>query len=89
MPLLSQLGEPVLDVLAKALKEHEGSDLLRRRGRIAILDQPVTTSGRAWQRAGVLRATAANQLVIAGYHLGIPSATLARFRRWALSRKRP
>src|SRR6478736_9855759 len=34
-PLLSQLREPRLDVVAKALDEHEGSHLLGGRGRIA------------------------------------------------------
>src|SRR5258706_11802779 len=37
MPLLSQGFQTVVDVLCKTLDEHEGSDLLRRSGVVALI----------------------------------------------------
>jgi rSAM/selenodomain-associated transferase 2 len=52
--------------------------LLRRQGRIHILDQQVTTSARRWLRLGVLRTTLINQLMIGGFLLGLPLDFLAK-----------
>ncbi len=54
---------------------------LRRHGRIAILPQAVTTSARRWQRLGLIRTTANNQLIIAAYLLGVDPERLARWYR--------
>jgi rSAM/selenodomain-associated transferase 2/rSAM/selenodomain-associated transferase 1 len=54
---------------------------LRRRGSIAISSMAVTTSARRWEKLGVLKTTSINQLMIAGYHLGIPDSSLAEFYR--------
>jgi hypothetical protein len=60
---------------------------LQRQGRIALPDPAshpstcVLTSGRRWQKLGVFRTTLINQLVIAGYFLGIPPARLASWYR--------
>jgi rSAM/selenodomain-associated transferase 2 len=54
---------------------------LRRQGRIIILAAPVLTSGRRWQKLGVVKTTLINQLIIAGYFLGIPPAQLLRWYR--------
>jgi rSAM/selenodomain-associated transferase 2/rSAM/selenodomain-associated transferase 1 len=54
---------------------------LSRRGRIAIVDQPVVTSGRRWERLGVARTTLLNQAMVMGYYLGVPPDTLARWYR--------
>jgi hypothetical protein len=53
----------------------------RRLGRVAIAGASVLTSGRRWRGLGVLRTTAINQIVIAGYHLGVAPQTLADFYR--------
>lgn len=60
---------------------------LRRQGRIAIAPAAVLTSGRRWQTLGIGRTTVINQLMIAGYLLGINPATLARWYRH--QKKRP
>ncbi len=54
---------------------------LRRRGRIAIVRASVLASGRRWQKLGVVKTTLINQLIIAGYFLGVPPAQLVRWYR--------
>jgi rSAM/selenodomain-associated transferase 2 len=54
---------------------------LKRLGRIAIVSAPVITSGRRWQKLGVVKTTLINQLVITGYFLGVPPAELLRWYR--------
>lgn len=63
---------------------------MRRLGRIITLRDQVITSARRWENTGVLKTTFINQLIIAGYHLGIPPATLAGYyqrARGVLKRK--
>lgn len=52
---------------------------LKRSGRIAIVSSAVLTSGRRWQRLGVLRTTLINQAVMLGYLLGIAPQ---RLQKW-------
>jgi rSAM/selenodomain-associated transferase 2 len=54
---------------------------LKRLGRITLVSAPVITSGRRWQKLGVVKTTLINQLVIAGYFLGVPPAELLRWYR--------
>lgn len=54
---------------------------LKRQGRITIVPTSVLTSGRRWQKLGVLQTTLMNQLIIAAYFLGIPPAILVRWYR--------
>lgn len=54
---------------------------LRRQGRITIVPAPVVTSGRRWQKLGVMKTTLINQLIIAGYFLGVPPTQLVRWYR--------
>ena len=42
----------------------------------AIADLPLLTSPRRWLHYGVVQTTCLNQLVLAGYSLGIPVETL-------------
>jgi len=63
------------------MEDYELARRLRRRGRIVTVTEPAITSGRRWERLGVLRATLRNQLVIAGYHLGVQPQRLAAFYR--------
>jgi hypothetical protein len=51
---------------------------LNKRGRIQIVPVPVLTSARRWTRLGPLRTTLINQLVMAGFALGVPETRLAR-----------
>lgn len=50
---------------------------LKEKGRIALADAHVTTSGRRWAKEGLLRTTWINQVVLAGFAMGIPLSTLA------------
>lgn len=53
-----------------------------RKGKVRTLPQKVYTSARRWQRLGVLKTTIINQLVVAGYHLGIsPERLRSLYRR--------
>lgn len=54
---------------------------LRRYGRLAIVPQAVVTSGRRWQRDGVLVTTARNVALMTLYFCGVPPATLKRWYR--------
>lgn len=52
---------------------------LRKQGKIAILPSTVITSGRRWQKLGILKTTLINQLVILGYFAGVKPEKLATF----------
>ena len=54
---------------------------LRRMGKIEILPAPVLTSGRRWQKLGLVKTTIINQIIIIGYYLGVSPAQLASFYR--------
>jgi hypothetical protein len=48
-------------------------------GKPAIAGQPVHASPRRWLYYGVAKTTAINQLVLAGFALGVPVHALHRF----------
>jgi rSAM/selenodomain-associated transferase 2 len=52
---------------------------LRQRGRLRLLPQAVYTSGRRWQRDGVLYTTMRNTALIALYFWGVPPEKLQRW----------
>lgn len=54
---------------------------LKRQGRITIVQAPVITSGRRWQKLGVVKTTMINQLIITGYFLGISPFKLVLWYR--------
>ncbi|NER30019.1 MAG: glycosyltransferase family 2 protein [Symploca sp. SIO1C4] len=54
---------------------------LRGLGKIAIVSATVLTSGRRWQKLGVVKTTLINQLIIIGYFLGVPPKILVRCYR--------
>ena len=61
------------------MEDYELVRRLGRLGRVAVARAATTVSGRRWARLGVWRTTWVNRLVILGYRLGVPAATLARF----------
>ena len=63
------------------MEDFELIQRLKQRGKIAIAPAAVTTSGRRWQKLGVGQTTIINQLVIAGYYLGVSPAKLSKFYR--------
>ncbi|GAB4184802.1 MAG: TIGR04283 family arsenosugar biosynthesis glycosyltransferase [Coleofasciculaceae cyanobacterium] len=63
------------------MEDFELMRCLKRQGRIAIVPASVLTSGRRWQTLGVVKTTLINQLIIAGYFLGIPPVHLAHWYR--------
>jgi rSAM/selenodomain-associated transferase 2 len=54
---------------------------LQKLGKIEIVPAQVLTSGRRWQKLGILKTTLLNQLVIFAYFLGVPPATIAGWYR--------
>ena len=55
---------------------------LQKLGKIAIAPASVVTSGRRWQKLGVIKATLINQIAIAAYYLGVsPERILRLYRR--------
>lgn len=50
-------------------------------GKIFILSKKVITSGRRWQKLGIIRTTFINQLIVLGFMLGIHPSRLARIYR--------
>jgi hypothetical protein len=61
---------------------------IKKKGKIETLRQTVSTSARRWQRIGPIHTTVLNQMMILGYHLGIPLKTLATlYRRGLFFRK--
>ncbi|MDP2689529.1 MAG: TIGR04283 family arsenosugar biosynthesis glycosyltransferase, partial [Deltaproteobacteria bacterium] len=49
---------------------------LRRHGRIVLLDKPVTTSPRRWERKGALAVTLKNLAILSLYFAGVPPGRL-------------
>ncbi|NDJ17214.1 TIGR04283 family arsenosugar biosynthesis glycosyltransferase [Myxacorys almedinensis] len=68
------------------MEDFELVQRLHQHGKIAIVPAPVITSGRRWQRLGVLRTTLVNQLVIGAYVLGISPDLIRRWYRSGLGR---
>lgn len=54
---------------------------LRKLGRIKILPTAVITSGRRWQKLGIIRTTLINQMIVIGYLLGRAPTSLANWYR--------
>ncbi len=63
------------------MEDFELVQRLKHQGKIAIAPAQVITSGRRWQKLGVWQTTLINQLVIAGYYLGIPADKLSNLYR--------
>jgi rSAM/selenodomain-associated transferase 2 len=59
---------------------------LRQHGIISIVPASVITSGRRWQKLGVLRTTLINQLVILAYFLGVSPYRIRQWYRTGLKR---
>ena len=65
------------------MEDFEFIKRLQKQGKIAIATGAVTTSGRRWEKLGVWQTTLINQLIIAGYYLGVSPTELSKFyRRW-------
>ena len=52
--------------------------LLRRKTKLALLDGPVLTSARRWERRGVLQQFLLNQYLLLAERLGVPLPRLAK-----------
>ncbi|MGO8878003.1 MAG: TIGR04283 family arsenosugar biosynthesis glycosyltransferase [Desulfomonilaceae bacterium] len=61
------------------MEDFEFMRRLRTRGGLCILPERVIASGRRWKKLGIMRTTAINQAIIAGYYVGISPDKLARF----------
>lgn len=54
---------------------------LQKLGRIAIAPVAVSTSGRRWEKLGVVRTTLLNQVMIVGFYLGVSPDHLRQWYR--------
>lgn len=63
------------------MEDFEFMRRLRTRGKIRILQAAVITSGRRWEKLGVVRTTIINQMMILGYYLGVAPDILEKFYR--------
>ncbi|NES24567.1 MAG: glycosyltransferase family 2 protein [Symploca sp. SIO3E6] len=63
------------------MEDFELMRCLKRRGKITILSASVLTSGRRWQKLGVLKTTLINQVVIIAYFLRISPDIIVRWYR--------
>ncbi|MEQ8752237.1 MAG: TIGR04283 family arsenosugar biosynthesis glycosyltransferase [Coleofasciculus sp. G1-WW12-02] len=54
---------------------------LKHQGRISIVPASILTSGRRWERLGIIKTTLINQLIILGYFFGVSPDKLARWYR--------
>ena len=61
------------------MEDFEFIERAKTKGKIAIAPAAVTTSSRRWQKLGVWQTTLINQLIIAGYYLGVSPVKLANF----------
>ena len=52
---------------------------LRKRGRIVIAPDPITTSARRWKQLGTWQTTLLNQAIILAYYLGVAPSRIARW----------
>jgi rSAM/selenodomain-associated transferase 2/rSAM/selenodomain-associated transferase 1 len=68
------------------MEDYELVTRLRRRGRVALLDDAVITSARRWRRLGALSTTLRNLAMVVGFHAGVAPERLARFYRRARTR---
>lgn len=73
-------GFPSLPIM----EDFEFVRTLRQLGKIAIVSSPVITSGRRWQKFGVLRTTIVNQIVIFAYLLGVSPRRIQSWYRTGL-----
>ena len=60
------------------LEELDLLSVLNNLGRIVIAPAYATTSARRWQQHGIVKTTIVNQLMLAGWAMGISSKRLAR-----------
>jgi len=63
------------------LEDYELVRRLRSHGRIVTAALAAHTSGRRWERLGLMRTTLLNQLMLIGFHLGWPAEKLAAIYR--------
>lgn len=54
---------------------------LQKQGKIAIVEAPVLTSGRRWQKLGIFKTTLINQGAIVAFFLGVSADRIAQWYR--------
>ncbi|MHC4592832.1 MAG: TIGR04283 family arsenosugar biosynthesis glycosyltransferase [Planctomycetota bacterium] len=67
------------------MEDYEMVRRLRRQGRIALISAAVLTSGRRWERLGLLRTVFTNSLLVTAYRIGVSPRRLARWYRGSAS----
>ena len=64
------------------MEDYVMAQKLRKRSAPVLFPDAVTTSGRRWDERGLAKVTIMNQVIILGYHLGVPVRQLAEWYRW-------
>jgi rSAM/selenodomain-associated transferase 2 len=63
------------------MEDYVMAQKLQKHGAPTIFEGEVTTSARRWDNRGFAKVTLVNQLIVLGYHCGIPLGTLADWYR--------
>jgi hypothetical protein len=63
------------------LEDFEFVRRVRRCGRVLTVPERIVTSARRWQTLGFFRTTVRNQVIVAGYRLGIDPRKLSGLYR--------
>jgi len=61
------------------MEDYEMAHRLRQRGRVVVAPATAVTSSRRWKHLGPWRTTLINQVMIAGFTLGVDPSRLARW----------
>ncbi len=70
------------------MEDYEMMIRIRQQGRIGIASYPVYTSGRRWQKKGILKTTWINQLCVIAYRLGFSDASIVKLYHGATRKNR-
>ena len=63
------------------MEDYDFCHRLRRLGRVTIVNPPIITSARRWQKLGVLRTTLTNLACVIAFRLGVSPQTLSNWYR--------
>ncbi len=63
------------------MEDYEWVERVKQKGKLALAASAMVTSGRRWQRLGLVKTTLINQIMLMGYHGGIAPDRLAKWYR--------
>eukprot|EP00188_Purpureofilum_apyrenoidigerum_P000932 Plantae.Rhodophyta-Purpureofilum_apyrenoidigerum.ctg14700.p1 GENE.Plantae.Rhodophyta-Purpureofilum_apyrenoidigerum.ctg14700~~Plantae.Rhodophyta-Purpureofilum_apyrenoidigerum.ctg14700.p1 ORF type:complete len:256 (-),score=39.60 Plantae.Rhodophyta-Purpureofilum_apyrenoidigerum.ctg14700:611-1378(-) len=80
------LRKPVFEKLGgfpniELMEDFQFARMAGKAGKVKICEATVRTSGRRWEKLGVLRTTILNQIIVVAFLLGVPPSTLRTWYR--------